>query len=113
MVAVPLAHPLQSYEHSRLPHAKCPRNLTDGLPLLGQLPDLLGVDVGHRPILPLSRLALARSHLPWLGRRLFELTLQRLQSTDTFVDDRDRRRCFYFVPLVRLLPYLDHVTVVI
>ena len=113
MVAVPLAHTLQSDEHSRLPHAKCASNLTDGLRLLGQLPDLLGIDVGHRPILPLGRLALACSHLPWLGRRLFELTLQRLQSTDAFVNDRDRRRCLYFVPLVRLLPYLHHVTVVI
>ena len=113
MVAVPLAHTLQGDENSWLPHAKCSCNLTDGVPLLGQLPDLLGVDVGHRPILPLGRLALACSHLPWLGRRLFELTLQRLQSAQAFVDDWNWLRCLYFVPLVRLLAYLHHVTVVI
>ncbi len=76
MVAVPLAHPLQRNEHSWLPHEECPRNLTDGVPLLGQLPDLLGIDVGHRPILPLGRLALACSDLLLLRRRLFELTLE-------------------------------------
>ena len=76
MVTITLPHSLQRSEHSRLPHAKRSCDLTDGLPLLCQLPDLLGIDVGDQPILPLGRLALACSDLLLLRRRLFELTLE-------------------------------------